>query len=160
MGERYTTIFEVSWRESLLHPLLFFAIGVIALLVITRKNASNPSAGFQKGFLYFFWAPLWFGISLLWLFSAVHDGYQFTRALRSGQCAIVEGTVSVLHEQPRSGHAAGDRIRIADKEFVYSYFRENVGYHQTVSRGGALMNGVSARLYYVGGTILKVEIKK
>src|SRR5205809_2465363 len=119
----YTTVFEVTWRESLLHPVLFLSVGVIALLVITRKNASNPTAGFQKGFLYFFWVPLWFGITLLWLFSAVHDAYEFTGALRNGRCAIVEGTVSVRHEQPRPGHAAGGRSRGADKEFVYRYSR-------------------------------------
>lgn len=80
-----------------------------------ERKVVKRTGRIQKGFLYFFWAPFWFGITLLWLFSAVHDAYEFTGALRHGRCSIVEGTVSVLHEQPRSGHAAGDRIQIADK---------------------------------------------
>ena len=162
MGGTYTTVFEVSWfgDANLLKPLLFLSIGVMAVFTIGRRIGSDKKAPFEKWIFYCLWVPIWFGVTLPWLFSTVRDTWRFRQALRYEQCAIVEGTVSVLYEQPGSGHASGDRIRIGDKEFVYSYFHETVAYHRTVAHGGALINGATARLHYLADTILKVEVKQ
>jgi hypothetical protein len=168
LGDKYTKIFEVSYfgAGGLGMPLLFLAIGVLGLVTIGRKKTSHGIENVSKRGFYLVWVPLWFGTTLVWLFSAVHHTHEFTMALKEGRCAVVEGTVSdkgtvsVLREQPRSGHASGDRIRIGDKEFVYSYFVASPGYRTTVSHGGALVNGASARLHYLGEAIVKVEVKK
>jgi hypothetical protein len=162
MGAQYTTIFEVSYfgAGGLLMPLLFLTIGVVAVMVMTTERTSTRTEGIFKKVFLLVWGTFWISASLFWLVSAVRETHKLTQALKQGRCAVVEGTVSVLREQPRSGHAPGDRIRIGDKEFVYSYFVSSPGYHTTVSHGGALVNGTSARLHYLGETIVRVEVKK
>jgi len=141
-------------------PLLFLAVGVIAVIVMTTEKTSTPREGVFKRVFLLVWGTFWISASLFWFVSAARETHKLTQALKEGRCAVVEGTVSVLREQPMSGHAAGDRIRIGDKEFVYSYFVASPGYHMTVSHGGALVNGASVRLHYLGETIVKVEVKK
>jgi hypothetical protein len=162
MSGGYTTVFEVSYlsNNSLLMALLFMSVGVLAVAIVVRNKTSKRITSLQRSVFYFLWVPLWFTGSTFWLYSCLRDGNEFTAALKNGRCEIVEGTVAVLHEQPASGHDAGDRIRIADKEFVYNYFSAGLGYHRTISHGGDLANGVSARLHYLGNKILKVEIKQ
>jgi hypothetical protein len=162
MGGQYTTIFEVSYfgPGGLGMPLLFLSAGVVALLVMTTHKTSTRREGAFKGVFLFVWGTFWISASLFWLASAVRETHKLTQALKQGRCAGVEGTVSALREQPRSRHAPGDRIRIGDKEFVYSYFVAGPGYRTTVSHGGALVNGASARLHYLEESIVKVEVKK
>jgi len=72
----------------------------------------------------------------------------------------IEGMVEVLRTQPASGHAPGDLIRIGGVQFDIDYFVSTPAYRQTISRGGALSNGVQARLCYKDRKILKVEVQK
>jgi hypothetical protein len=161
MTEEYTTVFEASYLSngSLLTAVLFLSVGVLVVVFVTHKTISGRMKYIPGMFFYFLWVPLWFIVGGACLFSIICEGRDFTVALRSGRCELVEGTVSVIHGQPKSGHDAGDHIRISNKEFIYNYFSMGLGYKQTISHGGWLTNGVSARLYYLGNTILKVEIK-
>ena len=72
----------------------------------------------------------------------------------------IEGTVEVLRTQPKSGHSPGDLIQIGKVKFDIDYFVSTPAYHQTISRGGVLSNGVRARVCYKDGKILKVEVQK
>jgi hypothetical protein len=82
----------------------------------------------------------------------------YTSALRNGRCGIAEGVVRVLRQQPAGGHAAGDRVRLGDREFEVNYYRSTLAYNQTIAHGGALTDGTRARVHYLDGAILKVEI--
>ena len=76
----------------------------------------------------------------------------------NGRSQIAEGIVHVSHEQPATGHAAGDKITVEDQTFEVNYFLVTPGYKQTISHGGVLREGVFARLHHYDGVILKVEI--
>ncbi len=75
------------------------------------------------------------------------------------QYQIAEGVVHVLHEQPRMGHAAGDLVTIAGKQFTVDYYVQGLGYDQTIAWGGALKEGTYARVFYDRDTILRVDIR-
>jgi hypothetical protein len=161
MNGGYTIVFEVSYFSNgfLLWNIGFLAVGIA---VVTQAIGSRmPGSRQQKApiFAVCLWSAFWFFASGAWLYSNLTHGHRYTDALANNQCEVVEGTVQVLHEQPAGGHAAGDRIRIGDKEFTYSYFHAVLSYNRTISHGGQLKNGVAARLHYLDNAILKVEIK-
>jgi hypothetical protein len=161
MNDGYTTVFETSYFSNgfLLWNIGFLAVGIFAVrqMIRSRKWGNGKQAPI---FFMCLWATFWFFASGAWLYLNLTNGRLYTAALANNQCEVVEGTVQVLHEQPAGGHDAGDRIRIGDKEFTYSYFTSTLSYNRTISHGGKLTNGVTARLHYLGNAILKVEIKK
>jgi hypothetical protein len=77
----------------------------------------------------------------------------------SGQSEVTEGTVHVIHMQSAHGHASGDNIIVGDRQFEIDYFRVTPGYRQTIAHGGALREGVYARLHHYDGVIIKVEVR-
>jgi hypothetical protein len=77
----------------------------------------------------------------------------------SGQSEVTEGAVHVTHMQPLHGHAAGDKIIVGDTQFEINYFMLTPGYRQTIAHGGALREGVYARLHHYDGVIIKVEVR-
>jgi len=72
---------------------------------------------------------------------------------------VTEGTVHVTHMQPLHGHASGDKIIVGDRQFEIDDFLVTPGYRQTIAHGGALREGVYARLHYYDGVIIKVEVR-
>lgn len=72
---------------------------------------------------------------------------------------VTEGTVHVTHMQPVHGHTSGDRIIVGDRAFEIDYFVLTPGYRQTIAHGGALREGVYARLRHYDGVIIKVEVR-
>lgn len=139
-------------------------IGVVALIagivgLILRKSTQGrwPKKLSNPAFLA--------GFGALWLIIHITtwkiDSDNIDRLVdvhRSGKCSIVEGIVRVTHEQPASGHDAGDKIKIGDLAFEVDYFRVTPGYKQTISHGGVLREGAFARLHHYNGVILQVEI--
>jgi hypothetical protein len=158
MIQPFTTVFEVSRynTSALLWPVAVLAVGV--LFAIFRRP-KRDSTVVDKA-MFFLVLPVWLLIGIVVLLSTLGDGQKFTEALRTGHCSVVQGVVTVLHQQPYSGHSDGDIIEVGGKRFDCDYFRYGVGYKQTISHGGCLTNGVVARLYYLGDTILKVEIQQ
>jgi hypothetical protein len=162
MNGEYRTVFEVSYFSNgcLRMSLLFLCAGIVLVIGFAIPWISKrASRGRRIWFLYIL-GPFYFLFGGLLLYSDLSNGWIFTSALANNQCDIVEGTVQVLYEQPRDGHARGDRIRVSDKVFTYSYWQETLCYNKTISQGGELRNGVVVRLHYIGNDILEVEIKQ
>ena len=106
------------------------------------------------------------GIGIGWLVIAGRIGCQRKAALRTGQCRVVEGTVSVIQKK---GKAYPESIEIGSEEFSYGDGSEDItgflSYHWVIRKGGPLTNGAYARLHILDGDdldghILKVEIKR
>ena len=160
MPTTYQTIFETSPLANgmLALSLVFLIIGVFgAPLLIMGTSGSKPLLGSRRAAMIL-WAVLWNGVSFYWVGHNLLTAYRCHHALRDGTCQVVEGTVEVLHEQPYSGHASGDRIRIGGREFEVNHYLSTLGYNRTIAHGGVLKNGVRARLHVDGPMILKVEI--
>jgi len=162
VNEGYQTVFEVSHfsNGSLLKSIAFLCVGIIAVIAVVRSWKSGKMSRPQLILFSCIWAPFWFLFSGWWFYSNISSANKWTTALANNQCEVVEGTVEVLHQQPWSGHDAGDHIQIGGKDFTYSDYVEMLGYHRTISHGGQLKNGTLARLHYLGKVILKVEIKQ
>lgn len=90
-----------------------------------------------------------------------HGGLFFLAAddLRQ-QPRVAEGVVRVSHQQPYHGHSSGDKITVGGQAFEVDYFHATPGYTQTIVHGGALRDGVYARLTYYGEVITKVEVRQ
>lgn len=164
--DELTTVFEITAgangiREDAVSRLV---IGVIVLIAgITGLVLRHRTQGrFPRG-LYGPTVMVAFGV--LWLYmhlplwrTSTSDIEYLVDVYRSGRCEILEGFVHVRHEQPATGHAPGDKIIVGGHEFEVNYFRVTPGYKRTISRGGALREGVFARLHHCHGVILKVEV--
>jgi hypothetical protein len=102
---------------------------------------------------------IWLIVNLpLWNLATLDTDRLFLIPL-SGQSEVAEGTVHVTHMQPAHGHASGDKIIVGDRQFEIDYFRVTPGYRQIIAHGGALREGVYARLHHYDGVIVKVEVR-
>jgi len=163
-----STVFEISEGTAIsgvlfvstLLGLGLFSVGV-GLLIYLRR--SRPSVPFDRRVVR---AGLLAGVALfltlvsfaLWRGAASTEA-QYLAEYRSGRARVVDGTVHVLSEQSAHGRSPGDLVRVAGHGFEIDYFDERTpGYHLTVAHGGALREGVHARITYSGRVILKVEV--
>jgi hypothetical protein len=164
MTTEYQTVFEVSYSDNrcLQTSLLFLCVG-IALVIgfIIPWVAKRVSRQKRIAFLYVF-GPFFIVVGAILVYSDLSSGRKFISALANNQCDVVDGTVQVLHETRWGGHdpEGGDHVRVGNREFTYSDWDVTLSYNKTISHGGALRNGVVARLHYIGNDILEVETKK
>ncbi len=97
-------------------------------------------------------------------------------AFINNEYKTVEGEVHVFHEQRAMGHSKGDIIEIDHETFVIDAFYRTAAYKKIIAHGGALKEGVYARIRYLeknknghilselekgkNRSILSVEIRK
>jgi len=124
-------VFQVSYFGS--NDLVFSAVllggGVLALALLTvigrgvlRAESIRPDSASLVIFRRFVVGAIAFtAFSVIWFASHLHRAHELIRALRNGQCETVEGTVRVLHQEPRGGHDGSDVIRIGEKQFTLTY---------------------------------------
>lgn len=163
----FTTVFEItSGTNGIRADVLFrlvvgiaiLTVGIVGLVLRKRTQGRFPKRLWTPAFMIF-WGVVWLLMHIpLWLIGT-SDIDQLLELYQSGRSEIAEGIVHVTHKQPSGGHAAGDKITVGGQEFEINYFIVTPGYNKTISHGGALREGVYARLYYHNGVILKVEIK-
>lgn len=145
-----------------------FMLSLSVLVVISviwgtiRAKGARKLTSFLGGVLFLI---VWVGSSIHWVeigeerqkeqqqeYQALLDIYN------RQQYKIAEGQVEVLHTQPSEGHDTGDLLRIGGVELEVDAFLSTFGYRQTISHGGALAEGVYARVFYTGTTILRVDV--
>ncbi len=166
----FETVYRISifdQRETLWFPI--FGV-VMVLLVIWGIRRLRTPAGVRKEWpRWLSDMPPWFQIAsgalgfLLCSVALTVSVVRTTGALHvywSRTYNVSEGVVTVLHQQPREGHAQGDVVRIGDHQFEINYFRYTPGYDRTIARGGILREGVYARVCHYRGTILRIDIRK
>ena len=160
MNDKFETVFEVSYLSNgeLLWSGLFLAVGLAAaVLGMTRLKRVMEDGCAVASFVLC--CAAWIPFSAWWFIDNLCTTSAYVEALNDGRCEIVEGTVHVLCEEPYSGHVDyGDRIRVEDVQFEFSYYQSSLAYKQTVSHGGSLTDGALVRLHYLGKAILKVEV--
>jgi hypothetical protein len=117
---------------------------------LIKRKADRP--------IFVVWCTAWICFSSFWVGMNLYKGHRYLTALRDGKCSVVAGIVHVIHQQPYGGHDAGDHIMIGGQDFQYSDYSASLSYAQTISHGGALKEGVRARLFCLGGKILEVQV--
>ena len=131
--------------------------GIVWLMRVWRMHAGSRKMFNAVSLIGF--GAIWLILTLpLWNL-ATSDTDRPPLILLSGQSEVTEGAVHVTHMQPLHGHAAGDKIIVGDRQFEINYFMVTPGYRQTIAHGGALREGVYARLHHYDGVIIKVEVR-
>jgi hypothetical protein len=158
------TVFEITGGGIPGSVLFGMAVGIGAMIagMVRLVRRWRMEAGWRKMFDHVFliaFGAIWLAVTWpLWNL-ATSDVDRLVQIQRSGQSEVTEGTVHVTHMQPLHGHAAGDKIIVGDRQFEINYFLATPGYRQTIAHGGALREGVYARLHHYDGVIIKVEVR-
>lgn len=82
------------------------------------------------------------------------------RAAAHGGCEQVTGVVEDYTLEPHTGHAPGDRFRVADRQFELSNFYTAPGYRRTVAYGGIHLAGRIVRMCVIGGAIARLDVQR
>lgn len=174
----FTTVYETTAGRILTDSLLPIAIGILFLvcgvgwmigaLWAKRSTSEGMSVPSQVCALATVMSFIWLIFRFERLISAF-AGLAFALAAPDidGSSQVTEGVVHVVHlQQPRvikgrteRGLRSTDLISVEGRNFEFGYFLCSPGYKQTVVYGGALREGVYARLRHYGGVILKVEVR-
>jgi hypothetical protein len=165
--DSFTTIFEISGDVNGIRTesLVRIAIGVGALasgaIGLSRWLANKERSRKDRIGPIFLtaWGLLWLAFHVPVFISIESTKSALLARYHRNQFDVVEGVVEVKHEQPASGHAKGDVVVVGGREFEVNFFTVSPSYTTTISHGGALKPGVYARLSYVDGNLLKVEIR-
>jgi hypothetical protein len=123
---------------------------------------SRPAAPFGSGR---FTGPgpgvgvLFFGFWTLVAFAATWLPYwSLLRGIRTGQAQTLEGTVTGF--QPAPSYKGTERFRLGDREFSYSRYATNQGFHTFAADGAPIANGAHLRIVYIDNHILRLEIER
>ena len=107
------------------------------------------------------WLPrVMLAFSLLWTATAFAATYAEYRSLLSayetGSYDVVEGRVDDFVPMPRD-RRPNESFSVNGVKFSYSDFHLSSGFNNTSSYGGAIAQGLYVRVYYIGGTIIRLE---
>ena len=80
-------------------------------------------------------------------------------AYQNGSAKLVEGVVENFVPLPPEGHAL-ESFEVNGKRFEYSKFVVTEGFNGVVDSGSGLRDGLRVRVWYVGGTIVRLETEK
>jgi hypothetical protein len=158
----YQTGFEESFFRdwSTAYSFFFLLIGSgLGWEIFTGRLKYKGIANVPRWFKVV-WCTGWGTATLFLVGTNVGRGITFDRALRDGNCSVIEGTVHVLHRQPYAGHDAGDQVEIGGQMFEVSDYQLTLAYNRTISHGGVLQEGVRTKVFYVGNAILRIQIAK
>ena len=163
----FTNVYEITTaygntsitNQFLEVAVLFFAISIVVLISVF-KGYIRFTDEMELFKLFLIWILI-FGFFLIVFMVGIPEADHLIDVYRNGKCEITEGIVHVTHYQPFGGRSPGDKISLGDRKFEVNYYSGILpgGYKQTISHGGALGEGVYARLHHYNGVILKVEVK-
>lgn len=163
----YVTVFEITngvWRvyaqaaALVALGLLSAVVGIAGLLRSRRRFRAAWTAG--RAALAFLAV-----IGVLWLLMlvpafAVQIGRlrSMVRAYRSGDCAVAEGVVHVVRVQSREAADEPEIVDVGGTRLEIDQRAVGPAYSKTVAWGGALREGVRARVCHHQGRILSVQV--
>ena len=173
-ADGYLTVFEIGWSfwAIVLKGILFYVIGVAGLTVaiILRRRFKGVHEDAEPDRikrhknqrnhlnLCVVVASIWVLVASTILPVLVKQSFDLLHAYQSGQASIVEGTVTVRHEQPVTGHDKADIVRVDGAELRVHHFRLTPAYKATIAHGGALTQGAKVRVWHVGTDVLRVDV--
>jgi hypothetical protein len=163
----FIIVFQFTdYASKLTDAYVSLGVGVVGALVIglivfrcLRKNSDFNSLS-KSGFLLLF-IVLYLCNCLLASIIYTSDYSNLLYIYNNNLCQVVEGTVNVLHVQPREGHDKGDIVSINGAQFVINYYNSDVfTYRNTIMHGGVLNDGAYVRIFNCNERIIKVEVKR
>ncbi|WP_058185393.1 hypothetical protein [Terracidiphilus gabretensis] len=157
VGPQYHTVFEIGlnsidWSFARVGVALF-VVGIGVIWLSRRYHWQRFSRRLLGYFLVLF--------SLIWLMGTLGFPYSQYRRLastyRSGGYSMVEGEVDDFKPMPYEGHT-DECFSVSFKRFCYSDFDSTAGFHNSSSHGGPIKQGIYARVFYIGNTIVRLDV--
>jgi hypothetical protein len=155
--DQYRVVFDLSqkgfqwWFPAF--GLIFVAGGGI-MIWLGRRNQWPRSRKFVGYFMVGF-ACLWSGLA----FTTMFTEYSNLRSeYRKGQFSVVEGLVSNFRPMPYEGHQQ-ECFTVQSQTFCYSDYVVTGGFSNATSHGGPIREGLPVRVSYIGGAIVRLEVR-
>lgn len=156
----YTTVFIITdkpyqWWFLLIGPVgLIMGISFLLLYAKWPMRFSIPTR--IAGYVTVMFGVLW---TIFVFFTTYLEYRACINAYRNGTYAVVEGTVVDFRPMPYEGHQ-DECFRVSGINFCYSDYAIQPGFNKTASHGGPIREGLSVRIAYYDGQILKLEIAR
>jgi hypothetical protein len=154
----YQPVFDISqkgfdwWFPGL--GLGLTILGVIQIWIGHRKHWTGAKRWF--GYVYVAFGAFW----TLSVFSSTHSEYdRLHQAYRDGHYATVEGRVEDFRPMPYEGHQ-DECFSVQTVRFCYSNYEVTPGFNNATSHGGPVRAGLPVRVSYIGGNIIRLEIRR
>jgi len=155
--DQYRVVFDLSqkgfqwWFPAF--GLIFVAVGGV-IIWLGRRNRWPRSRKFVGYFMIGF-ACLWSGLA----FATIFAEYSSLRsAYRKGQFSVVEGLISNFRPMPYEGHQE-ECFSVQSQTFCYSDYVVTGGFNNATSHGGPIHLGLAVRVSYIGGAIVRLEVR-
>lgn len=158
----YTVVFDISnvgykaWSFAAV-GLVFIAVGIGTFVFanVLPFRWSKPAA---KYFRVFF-----LGYAVVWTISVFDSTYRDYRLARDARAShrfkVAEGLVQDFRPMPYGGHSM-EHFCVDEACFEYSDYVITPGFNNTASHGGPIREGLPVRVFYVGNTIIRLEVAK
>lgn len=159
----YTTVFDVTqagfrqWTFSA--PGLFLIAAGLATRKLVRIGVFRPQYPWMMK-----WFPrLFVGFAIVWTlisFAATFADYRrVVSVLRNNQARMVEGAVTEFKPVPYTSNAHESFV-VQGVKFEYSDYDTTAGFNNATSHGGPIREGLPVKIWYSGGEILRLDIKR
>ncbi len=163
----FETVYEIGFLPEPAVQLMAFAslLGIailaarkrLAALIVGDKLGALTAPMVRWGLLIWGWGTLLGFASGGVYYGAQH--YQARAAYLAGEVLVSEGPVVIVYDSSVEREAADDLFEIGGERFLLRLFALEPGYHTTRGQGGALQEGVFARVASFEGQLLKVEVR-
>jgi hypothetical protein len=156
----YETIFDLTQEGFRFWPGpalggVFLLAG--AWLIAARDRLPKSTLPFFNRVFPF----VFFGFAVVWTIvmsaSSYREYRELSAALQANRLLLVEGRVTNFRPMPYTGHRL-ERFCVRGVCFAYSDFVQTFGFHNTMSHGGPIRDGLEVRISYVGNVIVRLEI--
>jgi hypothetical protein len=153
----YRTVFDIGkkgfnwWFPLAGVPFLLAGTVLIWLGKRNRWPLSRRLLGYFMVAFSLFW-------SLAAFTSTYSEYHELRTAYRNGEFSVVEGTVTNFQPMPYEGHK-DECFTVASHSFCYSDFMISAGFNNSASHGGPIRDGLPVRVSYVGGNIVRLEVR-
>jgi hypothetical protein len=159
----YTTAFDVTqagfrqWTFSVVG--LFLIAAGLATRTLVRIGIFRPQYPWMMK-----WFPrLFVGFAIVWTlisFATTFADYRgAVSAMENNRAQVVEGAVAEFKPMAYSGHSMESFV-VQGVRFAYSDYIITAGFNTTTSHGGPIREGLPVKIWYSGGEILRLDIKK
>jgi len=159
----YATVFDVTqagfrqWTFSVVG--LFLIAAGLSMRTLVRIGIFRPQYPWMMK-----WFPrLFVGFAVFWTlisFTSTFADYRgAVSAMQNNLAHVVEGAVTEFKRMAYTGHSMESFI-VQGVRFEYSDFVITAGFNNTTSHGGPIREGLPVKIWYSGGEILRLDIKR
>jgi hypothetical protein len=156
----YQTVFDLSsagfrfWPGPAIGVLLLLAGGGLIAFSARMPRLSSRFLHHAFPLVFFGFAAIWTSVTTVSIFREYRE---ISTALKENRLQQVEGTVTDFRPMPYTAHTM-EHFCVRNVCFAYSDYVHTFGFHNTMSYGGPIRNGLGVRVAYVGNIIVRLDV--